>query len=245
MCEERASGKCRDMRTQRAEPVLGHRPGTRGAETVERALSVVTQILDEGGEAHLRLADVSRRSSVSIGSLYHHFESREGLIRAARERQFIESIPDNALEEAEFLAAATSADDFLDRLVDSLRASSTPERAAARRRRLELLGVAASRPESLAIVSDALSKYLDVLDSIALQLEDRGWLRKGVRPRALSMFLHMSSMGRVIWEMDQRGADDEAWIQMIATAAGCLLQVDGDPIHYVELHPVATTNPPV
>jgi|GEM_PF-362846 len=232
------------MATQVDHQYPAHRAGTRGAETVERALSVVSQILDEGGEASLRLAEVSRRSSVSIGSLYHHFESREGLIRAARERQFIESIPEDAREQAAFLAAATSPDDFLDRLVDSLRASSTPERAAARRRRLELLGVAASRPESLAIVSDALSKYLDVIDSVALQFEDRGWLREGVRPRALSLFLHMSSMGRVIWELDQRGADDDAWIQMIATAAGCLLQIRSDPIHYAEHHRTPSTNPP-
>jgi AcrR family transcriptional regulator len=233
------------MTMNHGERTATRRVGTRGAETVERALVVVTQILDEGGEANLRLAEVSRRSSVSIGSLYHHFESREGLIRAARERQFVESIPEDAHEQAAFLAAATSPDDFLDRLVDSLRASSTPERAAARRRRLELLGVAASRPESLETVSDALSKYLDVIDAVALEFEDRGWLREGVRPRALSLFLHMSSMGRVIWELDQRGADDDAWIQMIATAAGCLLQIDGDPIHYAERHPTATTNPPI
>ena len=227
------------------EAALTRRSGTRAAETVERALSVVAQMLDEGGEASLRLAEVSRRSGVSIGSLYHHFESREGLIRATRERQFIESIPDDAREQAEFLAAATSPDDFLDRLVDQLRASSTPERALARRRRLELLGVAASRPESLETVSSAMSKYLDEIDSVALQFEDRGWLRDGIRPRALSLFLHMSSMGRVIWELDQRGSDDEAWIQMIATAAGCLVQIDVDPIRYAERHPVATTNPPV
>jgi AcrR family transcriptional regulator len=232
------------MSTQTDEPVLARRTGSRGAETVERALVVVIQILDEGGEANLRLAEVSRRSGVSIGSLYHHFESREGLIRAARERQFVESIPEDAREQASFLAASTSPEDFLDRLVDSLRTASTPERAAARRRRLELLGVAASRPESLATVSAALSKYLDVIDSVALQFEDRGWLRKGVRPRALSMFLHVSSMGRAIWELDQHGADDDAWIQMIATAAGCLVQIDGDPIHYAEHHRTARTNPP-
>jgi AcrR family transcriptional regulator len=239
------AARARKSHSGKGEAALTRRSGTRGAETVERALSVVAQMLDEGGEASLRLAEVSRRSGVSIGSLYHHFESREGLIRAARERQFIESIPEDACEQAEFLAAATSPDDFLDRLVDLLRASSTPERALARRRRLELLGVAASRPESLETVSSAMSKYLDVIDSVALQFEDRGWLRDGIRPRALSLFLYMSSMGRVIWELDQRGSDDDAWIQMIATAAGCLVQIDADPIHYAERHPIATTDPPV
>ena len=31
---------------------------------------------------------------------------------------------------------------------------------------------------------------------------------------------------------------------MIATAAGCLLQVDEDPVHYAEHHPEPSTNPP-
>jgi len=170
------------------EAALTRRSARRAAETVERALSVVAQMLDEGGEASLRLAEVSRRSGVSIGSSYHHFESREGLIRAARERQFIESIPDDAREQAEFLAAATSPDDFLDRLVTYC------ER---RRHRSELwrADVASSSSASprrgrnrLETVSSAMSKYLDEIDSVALQFEDRGWLRDGIRPRALSLF---------------------------------------------------------
>ena len=71
------------MTTQADQPVSARRAGTRGAETVERALSVVIQILDDGGEANLRLAEVSRRSHVSIGSLYHHFPGGKDELAAA------------------------------------------------------------------------------------------------------------------------------------------------------------------
>ena len=99
---------CRGPRRVAASRLPPHAVRSRGAATMERALIVVAEILDEGGEASLRLADVSRRSGVSIGSLYHHFESREGLIRAARERQFLQSLPTDADDVADLLATATS-----------------------------------------------------------------------------------------------------------------------------------------
>ena len=93
------------------------RAGTRGAETVERALSVVIQILDDGGEANLRLAEVSRRSHVSIGSLYHHFPGgMEELAEAALEasaqavadalREALDGAPNAALGVARFIDVA-------------------------------------------------------------------------------------------------------------------------------------------
>jgi AcrR family transcriptional regulator len=203
------------------------RPGTKSAATIERALKVVAEILDEGGEARLRLAEVSRRSNVSIGSLYHHFDSRDGLIRAARERQFRDSLPAKATEHLSEMLTAKSADAFVERTVAGMRAESSPSSSHARRRRLELLGLAASRPGSLGGVTGALTEYLDQLEATVQGLADRGWLREGIDTRALALFLYMGSMGRVIWNLDdRRGREDETWIRMYGAALRGLLAED-------------------
>jgi AcrR family transcriptional regulator len=194
---------------------------------MERALNVVGEILDEGGEASLRLADVSRRSGVSIGSLYHHFESREGLIRAARERQFIESIPTDADDVANLLATARTPEEFVKRLEGILRASETPERAANRLHRVELIGAAVARPELLEAISATQTMVLDVGESLGTAFNERGWLREGIEPRALSLFVQAVTLGRVLGDLDQRGVDMDAWVRLVVSALRGLLAVDG------------------
>jgi AcrR family transcriptional regulator len=216
------------MATQVDHRIPAHRAGTRGAETVERALSVVSQILDEGGEASLRLAEVSRRSSVSIGSLYHHFESREGLIRAARERQFFQSLPSDAEEIANLLTSATTAGEFAARLEEIVRKTQSPERASNRLRRVELIGAAASRPELLESISATQTMILDVGEALAIEFRDRGWLRKGIEPRALTLYVQAVTLGRVLGDLDQRGVDEDAWIALLLAALRGMLDLDDE-----------------
>jgi AcrR family transcriptional regulator len=194
---------------------------------MERALAVVGQILDEGGEASLRLADVSRRSGVSIGSLYHHFESREGLIKAARERQFLQSLPTDADDVADLLATATTPGEFAERLEKIIRTTQTPERAANRLRRVELIGAAASRPELLESISATQTMVLDVGEALGEAFRDRGWLREGLDPRALALFVQSVTLGRVLGDLDQRPVDQEAWIELLMCALRAMLNLDG------------------
>jgi AcrR family transcriptional regulator len=199
---------------------------SRGAATMERALVVVGEILDEGGEASLRLADVSRRSGVSIGSLYHHFESREGLIRAARERQFLQSLPTDADDVANLLATAHTPEQFAERLEQIIRSTQTPDRAANRLRRVELIGAAAARPELLEAISATQTMVLDVGEALAAAFKERGWLREGIEPRALALFVQAITLGRVLGDLDQRGVDQEAWAQLLLSALDGMLTLD-------------------
>jgi AcrR family transcriptional regulator len=210
-------------------PVASHVVRSRGAATMERALTVVGQILDEGGEASLRLADVSRRSGVSIGSLYHHFESREGLIRAARERQFLQSLPTDADDVADLLATSTTPEQFATRLEQIIRTTQTPERAANRLRRVELIGAAAARPELLDAISATQTMVLDVGEALGQALKERGWLREGVEPRSLALFVQAVTLGRVLGDLDQRGVDQEAWVRLILSALDGMLNLDLAP----------------
>jgi AcrR family transcriptional regulator len=223
---EAGSSVAEDYDETTSPAVASHVVRSRGAATMERALKVVGQILDEGGEASLRLADVSRRSGVSIGSLYHHFESREGLIRAARERQFLQSLPTDAEEVADLLATATTPEQFAGRLEQIIRRTQTPERAANRLRRVELIGAAAARPELLEAISATQTMVLDVGEALGEAFRERGWLREGVEPRSLALFVQAVTLGRVLGDLDQRGVDHEAWVRLILSALDGMLTLD-------------------
>jgi AcrR family transcriptional regulator len=73
-----------------ASEVLGN--GAGGASGVaevtrERILTAAATILEEGGEASLRLADVARAAGVTLSLVTHYYSSREGLVAAAHLRR--------------------------------------------------------------------------------------------------------------------------------------------------------------
>jgi AcrR family transcriptional regulator len=201
-----------------------HEP--RGAATVRRVLKVVEEILDEGGEPSLRLADVSRRANVSIGSLYHHFESREGLIRAARQDQFLQSLPYDAERVTALLGSATTPAEFAEGLTEILRETQSPRRAPNRLRRVELIGAAVSRPELLEAISAQQTAITDIAETMAMEFQRRGLLREGVDPRTLSLFIQATTLGRVLGDLDQHGVDEDLWADHLGRALRAMMLVD-------------------
>ncbi len=54
----------------------------RGAQTAERLLDAALQVYAESGEQGVTVSALTKASGVSLGSLYHHFGSVDGLMRA-------------------------------------------------------------------------------------------------------------------------------------------------------------------
>ncbi|MFI9254845.1 TetR/AcrR family transcriptional regulator [Streptomyces sp. NPDC053069] len=54
----------------------------RGEATVEQLLNAALRVYAESGEQGLTVAAITRASGVSLGSLYHHFGSVDGLMNA-------------------------------------------------------------------------------------------------------------------------------------------------------------------
>lgn len=216
-------------RTLPSTPAFGapQEATSRRAPTIERVLAVVSDILDQGGESSLRLAEVSKLSGASIGSLYHHFRSREGMITAARERQFRESLTYRGQTNAETFLDSASPEEFIRRFDESLQVSEDDEVAAGRRRRFEMIGAAASRPEGLPGVAALESAYLSAGEEIGQELANRGWLKPGIEPRAFALFLHSMSMARVVRELDD-SVTFEAWRMLVARALEGILVIEAD-----------------
>lgn len=58
----------------------------RGDKTVEQLLDTALALVREHGVSHLTVQQLSARSGVSMGSLYHHFGSRDGVVFALYRR---------------------------------------------------------------------------------------------------------------------------------------------------------------
>jgi len=193
-----------------------------------RALAAAREISDEGGEISLRIIDVSRQSHVSIGSLYHHFGSREGLVDAAREHEFLDGLVSDTCDATVHLMKSSTSEEFIERFDEVLHWSDDPQSATARGRRFEIIGSIAAKPGSLAGVVAIQVAHMDAVQSVASTVRDRGWLAEGIDVRAFALFLHAVSMARVLRDVDDQVSAEE-WRRVVDASLGGLMPHEERP----------------
>lgn len=154
----------------------------RSETTILRIVEAAVELLEEHGEQGFRIADLHARTGISTGSLYHHFGSREGLIKAARAYQYARVVPRDGEAIALIAVHARSAAEFIEQLTDVIRVTQSPERAFGRLKQAEFLGSAVSRPDVFAALRSFHSDGMTASEQVAEVLIQRGWVKEGVSP---------------------------------------------------------------
>lgn len=117
------------------------------ASNRENVLEAAIAIIEERGEAGVRVAEVAARAGVRHPSIYHYFTSRDGLIVAAQAERYRRAVTYSNVPLAAMLAAATTRDEYIRAVDTAIRSFSDAAGIARRRVRREVLGSAVFRPE--------------------------------------------------------------------------------------------------
>lgn len=192
----------------------GRRDG-RTRTTRELVIDVVLELLEYGGEAAVRIDDVRDRSGVSIGSLYHHFGDRDGLIVAGQLRRFAR------YAEAEIAALSTIVERAADvaefrRAVRQLTLHTATElRVAERWGRIGVLGSTVGRPALLHEIRIVQTRLTDEFQATVAQGQARGFFRPDLDARAIALFIEAYSVGLALNDVDERPVSERAWEQVV------------------------------
>ncbi len=189
-------------------------PSTHEEGTAERVLAVVVQILEQGGAGALRIADVAQRSHASIGSIYHHFGSREGLINAAWQWLYDQSADSIAQDHVADLLAAASPKALVSLLADVIIDGELGQELAMRRR-LEVLGTAVSSPGLQEHVIERHAAALDHVAKLGEALRARGWLAQDVDPQSFAMLVEVLALGPALSEMSHLSVTESQWRDLV------------------------------
>jgi AcrR family transcriptional regulator len=195
--------------------------GTRNA-----LIEATIALLDENGEQGLRIAEICKRSGISVGSLYHHFGSRDGLIKAARARQFRTSHSTYGGLFVQLVLESGSAREFVDGLREILPLLHSRERESERLRRFAYIGSAASRPDLLREIQAQETGMITLGAELAEALIERGWVKDGITARALTAFSVALELGAIVLDLDGEQSEDEWW-QVVQMANESLFNLDG------------------
>lgn len=198
----------------------------RAKATIDQVILATSAALDEFGEAGVRIQDISATTGVSIGSIYHHFGDRDGLVRATLVHNFSNHARSDIERVRRWAVNIHSSGDLRGQYDIMLAFLNEHNDAQAALNRASIVGSAAARPllrEAIARVQHELTESL----TEAMQLlADRGILQTFIQPRAAAIVLQGLLFGRVIAILDTTPLDDEEWNRTMLVALRGLVKFE-------------------
>ena len=201
-------------------------PPARARSTRERVLDVVIALLDDGGEGAVRIDEVRDRSGVSIGSIYHHFGDRNGLIVAAQVRRFARYAEAEIAALSDIVRQSADVGQFRAVLRTLTLATASELRASERWSRVGVLASTVGRPELDREVRAIQTRLTDEFQAHVAQGQARGFFRSDLDARAVALFVEAYSLGLALNDMDDHAVSEQEWERVVWTALDQLLTSD-------------------
>ena len=216
------------------DPSIEREPGTRN-----RMIAIAIEAIERGGEASVRVREISDATGVSFASMYHFFGVREGLIEAALIEMYIRSIVDLNGDIAAAIATSRTRDEFYDRFYELCNLAFQQSQSRRRFDRITGLAGTVGRPALARHIAAQQRAALNVFVDVLRGPQERGWITPDLDLATYAAWLTSLSLGRVVIEIDAELnlADDSSWNKM--TVAALIAIAKGElSLGVPALHPV-------
>lgn len=199
---------------------------SRAKETVAVVIEAARSVLTRSGESAVRIQEISATTGVSIGSIYHHFGDRDGLIRATYIHNFAEGVG-NDIEKLKGWASKTkSAAEIREHYADLIEFLNNHYRQLPIAERAAIVGSSFGRPELRAAISEVQTSLTNGLTELMTTLKESGVLKDHLHPRAAALVILGLLHGRVLAEFDtENTSTDEDWNRAVLSAMSGLVKV--------------------
>jgi len=195
----------------------------RSRATRDRVLEVVVEQLESGGEAAVRIDAVRDRSGVSIGSIYHHFGDRDGLIAAAQIHRFSRYVEAEIVALSEIVQRAANVEEFRRSLRLLTLHTASQVRTAQCWGRISVLGSLIGRDELRADVRAVQTRLIGEFQAHVAQGQARGFFRSDLDARAIALFVEAYSLGYALNDLDEHRVSEQDWERVVWRVIDALL----------------------
>lgn len=201
-----------------ARPAKGEAIGDLPAGTRERMLQMAIEAIERGGEASVRVREVSHATGVSFASLYHFFGSREGLVEEALAEIYVRSMREFTVAIAARINQCDDVEGFRLAIREMSLAAYDLSRSSLRFTRLSVLGGVAGRPQLAARVAAVQQSANEALAAVIRPPQERGWIHPKLDLNTFAAWMTGLTLGRSLIELDPGGTDGAAWNEMSVAA---------------------------
>jgi len=174
-----------------------------------QVVSTTIAILEESGESGFRIESLMERTGISKSSLYMAFGSRDGLIAAARARQFEVMIRESIGPIRMIAEQASSRDELRNNLSLITNFVADLSRTAQRVERCAIIAGTKGRPEFSKWLAETQTRLSTEFAEIIGGAQARGFITRKHPARMIANFIQATTLGRVIVGFDLDAGPDE------------------------------------
>ena len=169
--------------------------------TEQKILDEAIRIIDERGEAGVRIQDIQDAVEVTPPSIYHFFGSREGLICEAQAARLYRSFTemDGVLDG--ILSKVQSAEQMREALAEYVATIFNTSRAAERVHRVATIGSVEGRPELSRRFNVVIREYVAERVGRLAILQERGFIAADLDLEAFTFWIMAVIFGRTLVEL--------------------------------------------
>ena len=188
------------------------------AGSAQRILEAGIELLARDGEAGLRVIEVADRAGVSVGTIYTHFDSRDGLIEDVYLEQYRRLIGEYLMPLHRVVGADCTREDILRSLEEATALGSTSLRAANSVFRAETLGASRRRPNLAQAIQRENQGIAQLEIAAAREAQDAGLLDANLDVEALVGFIQGLLFGLALLDVDDsEQPSPDRWREMLRT----------------------------
>ena len=195
---------------------------------LDQVVNTTIAILEESGESGFRIETLMERTGISKSSLYMAFGSRDGLIAAARARQFEAMIQESIGPIRMIAEQATSRDELRNNLNLITNFVADLSRTAQRVERCAIIAGTKGRPEFSQWLAETQTRLSAEFAEIIEGAQARGFITRKHPARMIGNFIQATTLGRVIVGFDLDAGPDELaqWTAVVNDIYDQMLFVD-------------------
>lgn len=172
--------------------------GADRTSTQRAILAATLELMAEGGEPNVRVAEVARRAGVTTGAIYSNFESREGLIAAAH-ITYMQKVVEELTERRHNATSTGTPDPRFDPQWTEVRRNFFDKESRVEQRRWVEAALMAHRTEAVGTpLLEIAREALDLMAREVAEQQERGWVRSDLDPRAIAVLILGASMGAAV-----------------------------------------------
>lgn len=198
---------------------------TRGAETREKLVETVLEMLKERSPEDLRVEEVLEVSGISTGSLYHHFDDFGHLVETALIRRYVEILETAADLVDEVLHQMIAGEELKFAAIGAIRKFAEFNTPEVRFERARILGMCEHHERMREALGEAQQEATDrIVATFEAERQGAGRVNPDLDPRAIAVFIQSYSLGRIVDDIVPDPMDQQAWMRLIETVvAGVIL----------------------
>ncbi len=197
-------------------PITGDNGKVKNAHPTKVALvNTVVELLEDRRADEITSEQVLELSSISKGSMYHHFVDFPALIDTARVIRYARWVDRSIELLTKVVTSAKTKEEFFLGLSEVVKVTQSPTLRASRFERARILGLADGNAKLLHDLGEEQKRLTDSYSDLIREAQERGYFRSDLDPATVAVLIQAYTLGRIVDDVTTDQMDPEKWNTLI------------------------------